>query len=281
MKAVRRFIEWNRRVSRWERASLGHIVPGFVRDGQLDFRDHVLPSLLKPGLRVLDVGGGKHPAIALETKRKLDLYIVGLDLSEVELAQAPPGAYDAVVVGDVAAVSIPGDYDLIFSRAVLEHVADPFAAIANLAGALAPGGIMAHVMPCRNAPFAILNRWLGNRVARSVLFALFPEKRKNSGFPAYYRDCTPARLSLACRTCEMEVLQVTAYYNSDYTSFFAPLYTVEMLRQAMMCRLRLENFAESFSIIARAPASAPAPHSGGGEHSAGQSVAHAAPRRPG
>lgn len=253
MRAVRRFVEWNCGVSRWQRSLIARMVPDCAQEGQLDFRDHVLPSLLQSGRRVLDVGGGKHPAIPLQTKQDLGLYVVGLDISEAELAQAPPGAYDAVVVGDVAVVSIPGEYDLVFSRAVLEHVADPPAAVANLAGVLVPGGIMAHVVPCRNAPFAILNRWLGNRIARGVLFAIFPEKREDSGFPAYYRDCTPAGLSRACRECGLEVVKIIPYYNSEYTSFFAPLYTVEMFRQALMCYLRLENFAEGFSLVARTP----------------------------
>jgi 2-polyprenyl-6-hydroxyphenyl methylase/3-demethylubiquinone-9 3-methyltransferase len=251
--ALRRLVEWNRNVSRWQRDLMARVVPGCAQDGQLAFRDHVLPGLLQPGLRVLDVGGGKHPAISLQTKKELGLYIVGLDIAEDELAQAPAGAYDAVVVGDVATARIPGKYDLVFSRAVLEHVADPRAAVANLAGALVPGGVMAHVMPCRNAPFAILNRWLGNRAARRLLFAIFPEKRQDSGFLAYYRDCTPAGLSRACTECGLEIVEVNPYYNSDYTSFFAPLFTVELLRQALMCSLRLENFSESFSLVARTP----------------------------
>jgi 2-polyprenyl-6-hydroxyphenyl methylase/3-demethylubiquinone-9 3-methyltransferase len=251
--AVRRFIDWNRRVSRWQRGLIARVEPGCATDGPRDFHEHVLPGLLQPGQRVLDVGGGKNPAISLQRKQDLGLRVVGLDVSEGELLQAPPGAYDAIVVGDVATVSIPGNYDLIFSRSVLEHVAEPRVAVANLAGVLSSGGIMAHVMPCRNAPFAILNRWLGNRTARRLLFAISPEKRDDSGFEAYYRECTPARLSELMRASGLEVINVTPYYRSDYTSFFAPLYTLEMLRQALMSRGGLKNCAESFAIVARAP----------------------------
>jgi 2-polyprenyl-3-methyl-5-hydroxy-6-metoxy-1,4-benzoquinol methylase len=251
---VRRFIEWNRSVSRGQRALAARLVPGCGPDGPRDFYERLLPSLLRPGQRVLDVGGGKHPAIALQTKRELGLRVVGLDVSGTELAQAPPGAYDAIVVGDVAAVDIPGKYDLMFSRSVIEHVADPRAAMANMASAMAPGGTMAHVVPCRNAPFTILNRWLGNDTARRLLFAIYPEKADHSGFRAYYRECTPARLARICRECGLEIDRIVPYYNSGYASFFAPLYTLEMLRQVTMCSLRLENFAEAFSIVARAPA---------------------------
>lgn len=253
--AVHRFIEWNRRVSRWERSLITRVVPECSYDGAVDFRDRVLPALLKPGLRCLDVGGGKEPAIPLPTKKDLGLHIVGLDISETELAQAPIGSYDEIIVGDVATVRIPGKYDLVFSRAVLEHVLDTRAAIANLAGVLVRGGIMAHFMPCGNAPFAVLNRWLGNPRARRLLFGIFPETQKGSGFPAYYRDCTPTRLARICREYGLQIDKIVPYYNSDYTSFFAPLYTLEMFRQAVMCSLRLENFAESFAIMVRAPES--------------------------
>jgi 2-polyprenyl-3-methyl-5-hydroxy-6-metoxy-1,4-benzoquinol methylase len=248
-----RLVEWNRRLSHWERAFATRLVPQSAQDGPVDFRDNVLPSLLASGLRVLDVGGGKYPAISPLTKREKDLHVVGLDVSEAELAQAPAGAYDSVIVGDVGRVHIPGKYDLVFSRTLMEHVADPPAAIANLAGALLPNGFMAHVVPCRNAPFAMLNRALGNRLSRSILFAVFPEKKTNSGFRAYYRECTPARLSRLCRDSGLHVAQVIPYYNSDYTSFFAPLYTIEMLRQVTTCRLGLENFCEGFTIVARMP----------------------------
>ena len=256
---IRRFVDLNRQVSRWERAQIARLVPHAAFDGAREFRDRVLPSLLRPGLRVLDVGGGKHPAISVQTKQELGLHVVGLDISDVELRQAPPGAYDHIVVGDVATVTIPGKYDLVFSRSVIEHVAQPRAALANLAATLAPGGTMAHFMPCRNAPFAVLNRWLGNRVARRVLFTVFPEKAQNSGFRAYYRDCTPARLSDICRECGLEIEKVVPYFKSEYTAFFAPVYTVEMLRQVLMCSLNLENFGESFCIVARRPGAETAP----------------------
>jgi 2-polyprenyl-6-hydroxyphenyl methylase/3-demethylubiquinone-9 3-methyltransferase len=251
---LRRFIDWNRRASRWERSLATRLVPQSGPDGPVDFRDNVLPGLLAPGMRILDVGGGKYPAISPATKRELNLHVVGLDISAEELAQVPPGAYDSVVVGDVSRVHIPEQFDLVFSRTLLEHVADTPAAIANLARALGPNGLMAHVVPCGNAPFAVLNRTLGNKLARVVLFAVFPEKRKNSGFQAYYRDCTPSRLSRLCRDNGLEVVRLTPYYNSDYTSFFVPIYTVEMLRQVTMCGLGLQDFCEGFTIVARAPA---------------------------
>ena len=56
-----------------------------------------------------------------------------------------------------------------------------------------------------------------------------------------------------CAVRYLEVVRIVPYYNSGYTSFFAPLYTLEMFRQALMCQLRQEDLAEAFSIVARAP----------------------------
>ncbi len=250
---LRQYLEWNTRLSRWQRSLAARVLPHLAKDGAYEFRERVLQSLLSPGLRILDVGGGKHPAISLQTKQDLGLHIVGLDISDEELVRAPAGAYDGIVVGDVATVNIPGEYDLIFSRSVIEHVKDPGSAIANLASVLAPGGKMAHFMPCRNAPFAMINRLLGNRVARQLLFTVFPDKRKDSGFQAFYHHCTPSELADIINGRGLEIVKVIPYYKSDYAAFFAPFYTVEMLRQALMCYLELENLAETFSIVAHAP----------------------------
>ena len=252
---LRQYLSWNSRLSRWQRCMASRVIPQLAHDGAREFRERVLQSLLSPGLRVLDVGGGKHPAISLQTKQELGLHIVGLDISDTELVQAPAGAYDHIVVGDVATVNIPGQYDLIFSRSVIEHVQDPASAIENLSRVLAPGGTMAHFMPCRNAPFAIINRALGNQVARQLLFALFPDKRNDSGFQAFYNYCTPSELADLIGGRGLEVVRVIPYYKSDYAAFFAPFYTVEMLRQALMCYFNLEDLSETFSIVARTPQS--------------------------
>jgi len=225
------------------------------RSGAIDFAQRVVPSLLRPHAAVLDVGGGKFPLIDASTKRRLGLRVVGLDISADELRQAPAGSYDATIVGDVATADIPESFDVILSRTLLEHVADPPRAIANLARALRPGGVMAHLVPCRRAAFATINRLLGNRLAKSVLFAIYPEKRTGAGFPAYYRFCTPSEMSGLCRRAGLDV-EVQPYFESEYFNFFTPLYAVELLRQLTMLWLGADDFCETFVVVARKPAAA-------------------------
>ena len=82
---------------------------------------------------------------------------------------------------------------------------------------------------------------------------MFPEKRKNSGFRPITATARRPAWRVLCRNNGLDVVRLTPYYNSDYTSFFVPLYTVEMLRQVMTCRLGLQDFCEGFTLVARAP----------------------------
>ena len=244
---LRRFIVLNRRLSRGLYLIAEQLTSR--RPGVVEFEQQIVPNLLFPKARVLDVGGGKSPIIDAETKRRLRLYVVGLDLSADELARAPQGIYDKVIVGDVATVPIHEQFDVILSRTLLEHVPDPSRAIANLTGALSPGGTMAHYLPCRRAFFAVLSRCLGAETSRSVLFRIYPEKRSGAGFPAYYHCCVPSAMARLCRECGL-LVETRAYYESEYFSFFAPLYALELLRQLTMMWLGAEDFSETFVVIA-------------------------------
>ena len=227
------------------------------RNGGREFRENVLPSLLDGGLRILDVGGGKRPQIDPEIKQRLGLYVVGLDIDADELRQAPKDAYDETVVGDVAEVPLTGEFDLIISKAVLEHTQHNPRVIRNLASALKAGGRMAHCIPCRNALFARVNMLLGNETARRILFALQPGKKNTSGFRAYYDCCTPSHMTRLCEENGLHVTGLSAHFSSDYCSFFAPLYTLDLLRQLLMRLVCSRDMAENFVLVAIKPQSAP------------------------
>lgn len=252
MEAIRRFMTYNEGLARSFNARIDR---RFLRQsGMIDFDRRILPSLLKPGLRTLDVGGGKQPLIPPDVRQKFSLHVTGLDLSAEELAAAPAGSYDATIVGDVGSVPLAGPYDLIVSRTVLEHVPKTATAIRNLAGALAPDGVMAHFLPCSNAPFALLNRMLGPQISSRLLWTVFPQNRRVAGFPAYYDECTPSRFRRSCESAGLEVVELNPYFYSDYGRFFLPIHVADTARQLLMMRLRADDLAESFTIVARKPA---------------------------
>lgn len=246
---LRRLVEANvrasRRVSQWATRLASR------RGGLSEFVYGLVPRLLRPGLRVLDVGGGSTPTIRPEVVAELGLRVVGLDTSAERLQQAPAGAYHDFIVGDVASVKIPGRFDLVLSSAVLEHVRDVEAAIGNMAASLSENGLMAHFLPCRHAPFAIINRLLGDRLSRTVLLGLHPERGQIAGFPAYYDRCVASALSAICVRSGLEVVELKPYYVSEYFEFCLPLHVVDVVRQLVLARLDWPDLAETLTIVAR------------------------------
>lgn len=247
---ARALIEHNRRISKKIDTA---VRPLGRRDGNNVFVTGTLPGLLRPGQRILDVGGGKNPGIAPEVKAQLALKIDGLDASDEELRRAPEGAYDATIVCDVSRVQLAPTYDFIFSCAVMEHVRGVRAAIAALATALLPGGTMAHFVPNAFAPFAIANRVLGADRARRVLFSAFPAARHLQGFAAYYEDCWPSRLRRICEDNGLEVISVEPHFCSGYAHFFWPMHTLDVARQLLLMGAHATDLCESFTIVARKP----------------------------
>ena len=113
---------------------------------------------------------------------------------------------------------------------------------------------MAHFMPCRNAPFAVLNRLLGQRLSQRLLWSIYPETVGIAGFPAFYRDCVPSRMAAACRDLGLEVIETRPYFASEYLRFFAPAHMLEICWQAFLQALGATDLAETFVIVARKPA---------------------------
>jgi 2-polyprenyl-3-methyl-5-hydroxy-6-metoxy-1,4-benzoquinol methylase len=247
-----KFIALNAKLS-FKLSDLAERIAG-RRNGLIEFLGEVLPSQLKPGMRVLDVGGGKFPAISTYLKQQLALHVTGLDIAAEQLEQAPPGSYDETIVGDVATAALDAScYDLIVSVTVLEHVRDNHRALANLGQALAPDGVMLHFVPCGNAPFARVNALLGHRLAKRVLYTLQPSASEMAGFPSYYDHCTPRQLTRLLSEQGLTVAEIKPYYFSEYLRFCVPLYAVELARQLLMQGLGLKSLAEAFAIIARKP----------------------------
>jgi 2-polyprenyl-3-methyl-5-hydroxy-6-metoxy-1,4-benzoquinol methylase len=251
-RVIRTVLDANTRASDALRMPL--VRRGWRRCALTDFSQRIVPSLLAPGMTVLDAGGGKWPRINADTKRELRLTVTGLDLSADELRAAPAGAYDDLVVGDVATAKLAAErYDLVVSQTLLEHVRDVETTIRNMAAALRPGGVMAHVLPSGRAPFALLNRMLGNRLGKRLLYLAFPGASKEAGFEAFYDRSTPAALKRVCEQAGLVDVEITPYYATDYFRICTPLYALELARQQTLAALGATSLCELFAITAKKP----------------------------
>jgi SAM-dependent methyltransferase len=149
--------------------------------------DLVAPLLdaadLRPGIRVLDVGCGTGDL----TRRAADHVgpgaATGIDLSTAMVEQARKASREGVryVVGDAQVHAFEaGSFDRVLSHFGIMFFADPVAAFANLARALAPGGRLLFVCPqtmerCdwyRVPLGALLGREPSSADAPSVMFSL-------------------------------------------------------------------------------------------------------------
>jgi 2-polyprenyl-3-methyl-5-hydroxy-6-metoxy-1,4-benzoquinol methylase len=104
-----------------------------------------LPTMgVAPDARILDVGCGAGDFTAMAAQAGYDA--VGLDIAEPTIRAArtlhPAAEYRVASIAEIAA-SEPGAYDLVTLWDVIEHVVDPHAIVAECAGALRSGGLLA------------------------------------------------------------------------------------------------------------------------------------------
>lgn len=151
--------------------------------------DARVTASLAPGAHVLDVGSGRTPTVPL-AERPRDCRYVGLDLSASELELAPSGAYDELVVTDVArrVPALERSFDLIVSWQVLEHVKPLAAAIEHLRCYLRPGGRLVAFFSGTFSAYALLNTAIPNRLGVRVV-ARVMRRPPDTVFPAYYDRC--------------------------------------------------------------------------------------------
>ena len=102
-----------------------------------------------PGMSCLDVGcGGGDVTCELARRVAPSGRAVGLDRDTTKLAIAREEAdlYAGVAVeyreGDVLTAGLTPEYDVVYVRFLLTHLADPRAATARIAAALRPGGVL-------------------------------------------------------------------------------------------------------------------------------------------
>jgi 2-polyprenyl-6-hydroxyphenyl methylase/3-demethylubiquinone-9 3-methyltransferase len=223
-------------------------------DGNASFDADFVAEFLRPGARVVDVGGGKHPAISTARKTALDLTVIGVDISQAELDAAPPGSYDSRICADVTWFIGDGNADFVISSALLEHVTDVAGAFRCVATMLKPGGTALLFVPCRNSLAARINLLLPQTFKQRLVRFLFPEMRNAIGFAAYYDRCTPRQITeLAARNglvCE----KLALYFSSGYFTVLLPAHIAWRLYQAVQRTFIGTEAAECFSLALRKPA---------------------------
>ena len=145
---------------RRERYTPGHTAnaTAFMSARNLDTHGGFVLPLLEPGMEVLDAGCGPGSITLDLAQAVLPGRVIGIDR---ETAQTQRGARIAegcqitnVHFQTASVYELPFEntsFDLVFSHALFEHLADPAAALAEFRRVLRPGGMVALCSPDWNA----------------------------------------------------------------------------------------------------------------------------------
>ncbi len=159
----------------------------------------MVSELVEPGHTVLDFGAGRgHQADAPGHVGRLCRFkgrcrkVIGVDVDPVVLDN--PHVDEAYVIGADGRTSLPdASVDVIFSYAVLEHVADPEAFVAEVRRVLKPGGWFCGWTPNKWGYVALGARLIPNRFHARLITAVEPGGRgAQDVFTTVYRLNTRA-----------------------------------------------------------------------------------------
>ena len=174
-----------------------------------------------------EIGGGRGPLFSAEEIAELGVDYTVLDVSETELAHAPPGVRR--LCRDICApveAEERGLYDFMFSKFLAEHVPDGKAFHRNVFAMLKPGGMAFHFYPTLYYPAFVANRLLPNRLTFRLMARLFAYERK---FPALYSQTYgPTRhMKAMLGQVGYEIVEFRPFYGSAYFSRLPVLRGVE------------------------------------------------------
>lgn len=210
--------------------------------------DHVLDTLA-PGAEILDVGSGHLPSVAL-ARRTSDVRYVGLDISASELEKAPAGAYDEIVVGDLAQhmPQLEGRFDLILCARTLEHVRSTEKALAVLGRYLRPGGELLAELSGTFSAFA-LNRIIPRSIATRLLLHL-TGRAPDTVFPAYYDRSWYSALAYTLSSGWTHQEVTPLFYGAVYFAFSRPTLALYVTVEELVFRRGVRNAATHYIIHA-------------------------------
>ena len=212
------------------------------------FEAMLLPAL-SPGVRILDVGSGRQPAL-LPKRRPAECTYVGLDVSEAELEQAPAGSYDEILEGDITIRdrSLENRFDLLISWQLLEHVRSLASASENMRLYLRQGGTMVSLLSGGRSFFALVNRLIPHQVARHSMRLLLG-RDPDSVFPAYYDHCHYSGLCTALAEWSLADIE-PLYRGASYVRFSQSLQRTYLLYENWLERTGRTDYATHYLISA-------------------------------
>ena len=204
--------------------------------------------------RILELGGGRNPSFRFdELPANIAAYTVN-DISEEELGLIGPDYEKAQfdVTGDVT--GFEGQYDIVFSRTLMEHVRDGVTMHRNVLSLLRPGGVAFHMGPTLYSPAFVINKLLPDTISRRILFAFFPARRTDRPkFPAYYSWCfgNGSRMRRMLRRVGYRAVEIDTFYGTNYFHKIPIVRDLDRAFQGLAAKRNWSTFGSYIQIVAR------------------------------
>ena len=165
---------------------------------------------------ILELGGVSRPVL-----QKNDGYkYVGIDIDNEFIHD---NFYDEFYCQSVED-KLPDNGDLIFSKYLMEHIKDVRRSYKNQLSALNHKGKIIHLYPLGYHPFSLLNKLVGNKLARKIIPIIRKSSEGVTGYPAYYSLGNAYSLENFFKSQEGIKVQYKYFYGAvDYFTFFFPL----------------------------------------------------------
>src|ERR1035437_487212 len=196
---------------------------GFFKNGWDGFYGVLEELILRlDAKRVLEVGGGGvHQSLSREFVELNRIQYTLLDISNEQLAKAPKQYLKVQADIGSRTLALAGEYDVVCSHMVAEHVKEGEMLHRNVYRLLAPGGIAFHFFPTLYAPPFVVNRMLPESLSARIL-SIVQSGRGSAGFypkfPAFYNWCRGPTKS------QINRLEHLGYQVEQYIGFFGHSY---------------------------------------------------------
>jgi SAM-dependent methyltransferase len=214
---------------------------------QLELLRRVKP-LLVPDVAILDVGAGRYPTLAAADRPSGCRY-VGLDIEAAELDAAAPGAYDEGVVADITKpLDRDGEFDVIVSWQVLEHVSPLEDAFENLRAALRQGGTLLAQLTGSNAAFALGGRLVPPKARVWLATHVLGHEEEEKFETRYDRSSYKELQAMLSEWSGVEI--VPFYRGAPYFGFWRPMQRAYLAYESAIERRQRRNLATHYLVIA-------------------------------
>jgi SAM-dependent methyltransferase len=249
----RRFVDANRALCQaCERRSPGFF--GFP-SYQDELRRRIDADLATESGEVLEVGGIDRPFLS----KGHGYRYVGMDIEDKSQCHE---IYDQFVVQSIEK-PIEGEYGVIMSITLLEHVQDNLVSIRNIFDAVRPGGSTHHYVPGKGHPYALALRAVGPKWQKRLIPILRPGVVEETGYTTFFDYCNATEMAQLFREVGFEEVRVRIFYRAnDYFAFFFPAFIAVTAFENWCKMFGWSYFASGFVISGRKSASAGAVDSG-------------------